>query len=291
LPYLSDLRSLPLDWGGLRLQDSNIDEQLSALGQVPSNLSELVSRLVGDRPLTLVDADALLANLTEAGDLPAPAEPVRAAFGGLGTTAAVVAAAPTPLSSPAFTSLPLAASVAPLFDSRPPPPSTAPPVFDTGATPVDVASSAGRASVFDEKPEPEYFETTAQAIVAAFDDADSQASSDLQSPPNLLGALALEMGASSPAEIPPERPLRRAEMRGSRRPDLDELLDQPLDAVDFERTEPVPDDTGTEAHSSDVPTDLPPPGAPGDDFEILVDDEILEIAEDDVELVDDDASN
>jgi hypothetical protein len=280
------------------LLDSNIDEQLAALGQVPADLQALVQRIIGDQAFTLVEIDSTLASLADGRALPVPAtSSIDRAEGAsfvapVGPVAAPVAPSSIPssliTSSPLIES-PLITSAAPLFDSRPPPPSVPPPVFEMRSAPANASSP--RSSVFDEKPEPEYAETTAQAIVAAFDDSDSEARSELPSPPDPLDALALELGTSSPVESPPGRPLRRAEMRGSRRPDLDELLDQPLDALDFERTEPVPNDTDAEARSSEIPTDLPPAGAPGDDFEILVDDEILEIAEDDVELVDDDSSS
>jgi hypothetical protein len=297
--------------GGLRLLDSNIDDQLSALGQVPPNLSELVSRFVGAQPLTLAEVDALLANLTEAGDLPAPSEalrnegegpsqlPAAASSVAAGSSAEISAA---PLSSPpSFTPSPLTAAVAPLFDSRPPPASAPPPVFETRSAPVDPSSNPS--SVFDEKPDPE---ATAQAIVAAFDDPEVDTSgADMASLERALDALESSPAAAMPSENAPaaarsvevdlERAPRamRGERGGSRRPDLDELLDQPLDALDFERTEPVADDEeGADARSSsNAPTDLPPPSASGDDFEILVDDEILEIAEDDVEMVDDESSN
>jgi hypothetical protein len=270
------------------LLDSNVDDQLSALGQAPSDMRALVTRVLGDQPLTLANADALLASLTEGRAFPLPSGPreqletIGMLGGAMGAMPAPVTNAPV-LAPASLMESPLTAS-APLFDSQPPPPSAAPPVFETRSAPFDPASDPS--SVFDDRPDAE---TTAQAIVAAFDDSDAEASSDVESP-EPLDTLALELGANSSLEIQPERPLRR-ETRGSRRPDLDELLDQPLDALDFERTEPVPQDTDADAHTSDIPTDLPPPGASGDDFEILVDDEILEIAEDDVELVDDDSSN
>jgi hypothetical protein len=294
LPYLSDLRSLTFHSGGLRLQDSNIDEQLSALGQVPSNLSELVSRFVSDRPLTLVEVDALLANLTEGRDLPAPAGSVRAAaFAGLGTTAAaVLAAASAAVSNAAFTpppltESPLTASAAPLFDSRPSPPSAPPPVFETRS--ASLPPDSDLSSVFDDKPEAE---ATAQAIEAAFDAPESaSALEDAPDPLESLAGVVRELAQESSIPAASGRSGRRDDLRGARRPDLDELLDQPLDALDFERTEPVNDDEPNAEARSEAPTGAPPPPASGDDFEILVDDEILEIAEDDVEMVDDEGSN
>lgn len=262
--------------------DANVDAQVSALGPVPSDMRSLVTRVLGDQPLTLANADVLLASLSTAlaGQLPSSPHVELATPGAFtGATAALDA------SSPVFEPPPLSASAAPLFDSRPPPPSAAPPVFEARSV------SADPSSVFDGKPDAE---TTAQAIFAAFGDADGEASSDLARDPRAsLDSRALELEASPSAEIEPQRNARRGATRGSRRPDLHELLNQPLDALDFERSEPVPPDT-TDAegtHSSDVPTGAPPPAASGDDFEILVDDEILEIAEDDVELVDDDSSN
>jgi hypothetical protein len=135
---------------------------------------------------------------------------------------------------------------------------------------------------------------TAESIVAAFD-APEPAPADpdtLQSSP----APALKLPPAPNLELK-ARPARRGEWSGSRRPDLDKLLDQPLDALDFERSEQT-DVVQTElpqpaavAPAEAAPVASPaPPASSGDDFEILVDDEILEIAEDDVELMDDENS-
>jgi hypothetical protein len=263
--------------------NANIDEELAALGQVPADLRRVITRWLGEAPLTLAEVDALLANLTEERVSPAAGVP-RAR-----QATPVSSSIPPALNPSLLTESPLTASAAPLFDSRPPPPSAAPPVFETRSASVD--SDSDLSSGFDDKPEAE---ATAQAIEAAFDAPES--ASALEDEPDPLESLAgVVRELAQESSIPPEsgRSGRRNDLRGARRPDLDELLDQPLDALDFERTEPVSDDDdepSAEARS-EAPTGAPPPLASGDDFEILVDDEILEIAEDDVEMVDDEGSN
>ena len=133
---------------------------------------------------------------------------------------------------------------------------------------------------------------TAQAIAAAFDEPepDARVHDTLESSP----APELHMAPAPNLELN-ARPVRRGDWAGSRRPDLDKLLDQPLDALDFEATEqtdvvPTELPREEEAAAADAAASPTTPPAGGDDFEILVDDEILEIAEDDVELVDDDNS-
>jgi hypothetical protein len=141
--------------------------------------------------------------------------------------------------------------------------------------------------VFDDRSEPE---TTAEAIVAAFDEPESDAGDSFEEQEDALESIAgmVRELAQAAAEADAANPKRRHELRGSRRPDLNDLLDQPLDALDFERTE-QPQDPAEARAGSDAPSGEPLRGEGGDDFEILVDDEILEIAEDDVEYVDDDS--
>jgi hypothetical protein len=266
-----------------------LDEQLSALGRVPADLHALVQRIVGDQPFTLAEIDLALESLTDGRVFPLPAATkVERTPLGLGGTAAAVGADAAFTPSP-LTESPLTASAAPLFDSRHPPPSAAPPVFETRSTSVDPDSDLS--SVFDDKPEAE---ATAQAIEAAFDAPESaSALEDETDPLESLAGVVRGLAQESSFDAESGRSGRRNDLRGARRPDLDELLDQPLDALDFERTEPVSDDDdepSAEARS-EAPTGAPPPLASGDDFEILVDDEILEIAEDDVEMVDDEGSN
>lgn len=263
-----------------------VDEELSALGQVPSDVRDLVTRILGDQPITTAAADALLASLSNIGVPSEGSSASRLDLEARGLGAVAVAQA-LDASALVFEPAPLSDSVAPLFDSRPLPPSAAPAVFETGSVSADPSSDPS--IVFDAAAE-----TTAQAIVAAFDDPDAEPSLGLvRDPLDALAAAGLELGSSPPAKVEPEHKALRMETRGSRRPDLDELLDQPLDALDFERTEPVPRDEADaeDRRVTNMPTSAPSSGASGDDFEILVDDEILEIAEDDVELVDDEPSN
>jgi hypothetical protein len=294
------------------LIESNLDDELALLGQVRADVHAIVTRWLGEKPLTLDEVDALLANIAEDGGLPAPPAPTPIAFRespqlvAAPVLAARAEAAPAPdavapapaavalaATAPALAEAPLTAAVAPLFDSRPVPPSNPPPVFDS--RPPSDEPPGQTASVFDEKPDLEP-ETTAQAIVAAFEQPEVEQSTTEALAAELESSLsALESAqAQRVVEIDAPRSARKLDRgQGSRRPDLDELLDQPLDALDFDRTEPLdePEDQD-EAHAhSEMPTGAPPPGAGGDDFEILVDDEILEIAEDDVEIVNDDDSN
>jgi len=134
-------------------------------------------------------------------------------------------------------------------------------------------------------------EATAQAIVAAFDDPEFDAevsrrrSREDERRVTLDSPLPAAMERPDPSALEFSKRLRRR----SPRPDLDKLLDQPLDALDFERSEPVADPAKSRAPSSAPPAAAQPASA-NDDFEILVDDEILEIAEDEVELVDEEPS-
>jgi hypothetical protein len=252
---------------------SNLDDELALLGQVRTDVHAIVTRWLGEKPLTLDEVDSLLANLAEDGGSPLPA------------------VASAPLISPApLAESPLTAAVAPLFESRPPPPGNPPPVFESRPPSAEPESQA--ASVFDEKPDGE---ATAQAIVAAFEQSEVENTTEALAAELESSLSALESStraAAAQREVEVDAP-RAARSQGSRRPDLDELLDQPLDALDFERTEPVdePEESDEVAAHSETPTGAPPPGPAGDDFEILVDDEILEIAEDDVEIVNEDESS
>lgn len=278
--------------------DSNLDEQLSALGRVPTDLQALVRRVLGsDQSFALSEIDVALASLSAGGDFPAPPHPqsdrsslhVGGAAASASRAAAAASAIPPSFTPAPLTESPLVASAASAFDSRPPPRSAAPAAFDPRSAPPEPGSDLS--TVFGEKPDAD---STAQAIVAAFDDPEGDAAPELDDAPDTLASLVGVVRGVAPHHAfgaTSGRSGRRDELRGSRRPDLDELLDQPLDALDFERTEPVRDDESTEAQSSNALTGLPPPPASGDDFEILVDDEILEIAEDDVEMVDDESSN
>jgi hypothetical protein len=263
------------------LINSNVDQELADLGAVPSDVQTIVARILGEAPLTLAAADALIASLGDAGV--AFAIPSPASSANIEREAPAAAADPVVGTAPGLGSAPALAGAA-LFDSLAAPSSDPPPLFGAySAPPIDpsIALDATKDG-----------EATAQAIVAAFDEPESEP--EAPSEPDLRLPVALaESPLPAPDELPAARALeiaqprftRRGE-RGSRRPDLDDLLDQPLDALDFERTEPLTDTTEAEARSSEFPTGAPPADS-GDDFEILVDDEILEIAEDDVELVDD----
>ncbi|HKU41738.1 MAG TPA: hypothetical protein VJR89_26455, partial [Polyangiales bacterium] len=156
--------------------------------------------------------------------------------------------------------------------------------------------SAARAMPWDSQPAPVVGDAQAQAIVAAFDAAeadpprtpvDDEPEDSVRDTLESSPAPVVRMEPAPSLEL--DRPPRRGEWSGSRRPDLNELLDQPLDALDFESSEqtdvvptPVPDPDAADAEPAAARDDQP-----ADDFEILVDDEILEIAEDDVEIVDD----
>ncbi len=143
-------------------------------------------------------------------------------------------------------------------------------------------------------------ESTAQAIEAAFDIPESDLPPRRKSQPeprdtvDPVPAVARQFSVAPSLELgttPPPRvelgtmPPPRREWGGSRRPDLDRLLDQPLDALDFERSDPP--EAPTTPPAAAAPS-APPSLSSGDDCEILGDDEILEIAEDDVEMMDDD---
>jgi hypothetical protein len=258
----------------------DVDAQLAALGQVPADVSKLVTRLLGERRLTLDEVDTTLAGLTDGRSLPEPSRPQRdrPPLGFASAGSATTAPSSHPPSVPSSAESPAGTSAAPVVDSQPPPPSVAPPVIETrNASP-------------DERPDAE---TTAQAIVAAFDQPESAAALAAAADPlESLAGVVRDLAKAASREAESGRSGRRGELRGSRRPDLDELLDQPLDALDFERTEPVAGEEESVAEArSEAPTGAPPPAASGDDFEILVDDEILEIAEDDVEMVDDESSS
>lgn len=280
--------------------DSSLDEQLSALGRVPPDLPALVKRVLGDQPFTLDEIDSALEGLSEGRALP---QFERAPIAANGAASAAAAAAPAveeasnapSIPAPTASSIPPAPSVvneaplaaaAQLFDTRPPPPSNPPPVFETRSRPP-AAMDSDPSSVFDDRSEPE---TTAEAIVAAFDEPESDHDDSFEEQEDQLESIAgmVRELAQAAAEADAANPKRRPELRGSRRPDLNELLDQPLDALDFERTE-QPQEPAEARARSEAPTGAPPRGEAGDDFEILVDDEILEIAEDDVEYVDDES--
>lgn len=269
--------------GGEPVIESKQDPELAELGAAPGDLRTIMTRTLGDRPVTLSYADELLEALTRGVDAldPQPgeasAEPAAGAFG------------------PARRSpVPLAPSTPPVFVAAPPPPVDVPPVFDArplaSSAPPPLFNARSVAveppKVFDAPREPDP-EATAQAIQAAFDEPEPDPlgadaghdTLDSAPPPGLL---------MSPA---PSLELDRArrERGGARRPDLDHLLNQPLDALDFERSEPLTKPAlGGYSRSDTLEAPVPPAAAaPADDFEILVDDEILEIGEDDVELVDD----
>lgn len=288
--------------------DSNLDEQLSALGRVPPDLPALVKRVVGDLPFTLAEIDSALESLSEGRALPQFDRAAIAAspLGAAAPVAETAADDEEPLSdpsipAPAASSLPPAfaqseldepplaasASEAAAFDSRPPASSRPSPLFDTRSRPP-IAIENHPSSLFDDKPTEA--ETTAEAIVAAFDEPESDTDTSFDEQEDALESIAgmVRELAQAAADQDASNAIRRPELRGSRRPDLNELLDQPLDALDFERTE-QPQDPAEARGRSEAPTGAPARGEGGDDFEILVDDEILEIAEDDVEYVDDES--
>ena len=306
--------------GGLHLLDSNPDQELSALGPMPEDVRAIVTRTLGDAPLTVAYADELLDALNDGRpiELPvaassfgaAPGAATSMAFGSgrlagsdvtpaapapaltAAAPAPVITAQPSPISepespSPVFSEPPSAferSEAATAFESRPAPSPVPPPMFDARPVPASIPPGP---TVFDdpqaEEDKPER-EAQAQAIEAAFDVNESDSPSRAQHLERNLDDF--RPGALAASSLP------RREPGGSRRPDLDHLLDQPLDALEFERSDGAARRSSVppEAVSPSVaptPPPMRPAAAPADDFEILVDDEILEIAEDDVEIVDD----
>lgn len=328
------------------------DQDLADLGPVPEDVRAIVTRILGDTPLTLAHADELLASLSDGAAIPTPsfALPTPSVFETESPSKVLeMLESEPPASMPApaaAAAAPAAAPTAVPSEPRPAivaaPESEAPPASETPSEPPQLTAAARRraeweAAMMDSQPagplasepppaaaerhdsEPVLSfeadtdlseppprqetghaperklegEATAQAIVAAFDDPEldaaiAQRRSSADDPRVTLESAPPDDYVPSPASDYPRRPGRHFE-RGSRRPDLDKLLDQPLDALDFERSEPLPESRA--AGGSDAPVSNPPAAAAADDFEILVDDEILEIAEDEVELVDEDSSS
>lgn len=264
--------------------ESKQDPELSELGAPPGDLRTIMTRTLGDRPVTLSYADELLEALTRGVDALAPesgeeasAAPAAGAFGPARRSPVPVAPSPAPVFGAAA---PPPVEVPAVFDARPLSSSVPPPLFNARSVAVEPPK------VFDAPREPDP-EATAQAIQAAFED---EPELDPLGPEAALDTLdsvpSPELQMSPAASLELDR--SRRERGGARRPDLDQLLDQPLDALEFERSEPLTKPALGGYSRSETPRSehLPAAAAPADDFEILVDDEILEIGEDDVELVD-----